>query len=79
MNKEKRVNHFYLSVPVFACPHLRPLRFRESGSTRLGTRLLQLRANREDVKTAQELLRHANSRITLDIYTQAISPSRLEA
>ncbi|MFC6644434.1 tyrosine-type recombinase/integrase [Granulicella cerasi] len=29
-----------------------------------------LKANGEDVKTIQELLRHANSRITLDVYTQ---------
>jgi len=28
-----------------------------------------LKANREDVKTVQELLRHANSWITLDVYT----------
>jgi site-specific recombinase XerD len=27
-----------------------------------------LKANGEDVKTVQELLRHANSRITLDVY-----------
>ena len=30
-----------------------------------------LKANGEDVKIVQELLRHANSRITLDVYTQA--------
>jgi hypothetical protein len=29
-----------------------------------------------DIKTAQELLRHANSRITLDIYQQAISEKK---
>jgi hypothetical protein len=29
-----------------------------------------------DVKVAQELLRHANSRITLDIYTQAVSSEK---
>jgi integrase len=29
-----------------------------------------------DVKTAQELLRHANSRITLDLYTQAVSSDK---
>jgi integrase len=32
-----------------------------------------LKANGEDVKTVQELLRHANSRITLDVYTQAVN------
>jgi len=31
-----------------------------------------LKVNGEDVKTVQELLRHANSRITLDVYTQAV-------
>jgi integrase len=29
-----------------------------------------------DIKVAQELLRHANSRITLDIYTQAVSSEK---
>jgi site-specific recombinase XerD len=32
-----------------------------------------LRALGIDVKTAQELLRHANSRVTMDVYTQAVS------
>jgi hypothetical protein len=32
-----------------------------------------------DLKTAQELLCHANSRITLDIYTRAISATKREA
>jgi integrase len=32
-----------------------------------------LKANGEDVNTLQELLRHANSRITLDVYTQAVN------
>ena len=32
-----------------------------------------LKANGEDVKTVQELLRHANSRITLDVYTQSVN------
>lgn len=38
-----------------------------------------LRAAGADLKTAQELLRHANSRITLDIYTRAISAAKREA
>jgi len=29
-----------------------------------------------DLKTAQELLRHANSRITLEVYTRAISSTK---
>jgi integrase len=38
-----------------------------------------LKANGEDVKVVQELLRHANSRITLDTYTQAVTPAKREA
>ena len=38
-----------------------------------------LKANGEDVKTVQELLRHANSRITLDVYTQAVTSNKLAA
>jgi hypothetical protein len=29
-----------------------------------------------DVKVAQELLRHANSRITMDLYTRAVSADK---
>jgi integrase len=39
----------------------------------------QLKANGEDVKVVQESLRHANSRITLDTYTQALTPAKREA
>jgi integrase len=42
----------------------------------LGTNLRSLGV---DIKVAQELLRHANSRITLDLYTQAISSQKREA
>jgi site-specific recombinase XerD len=35
-----------------------------------------LKANGEDVKTVQELLRHANSGITLDVYPQAVSSNK---
>jgi integrase len=42
----------------------------------LGT---NLRALGVDVKVAQELLRHANAKITLDLYTQAISSQKREA
>ncbi|MGA2833973.1 MAG: site-specific integrase [Terracidiphilus sp.] len=38
-----------------------------------------LRAAGVDLKTAQELLRHANSRIALDVYTRAISATKREA
>jgi integrase len=42
----------------------------------LGTMLRQVGV---DVKTAQELLRHANSRITLDFYQQAVTEEKREA
>jgi hypothetical protein len=32
-----------------------------------------------DIKVAQELLRHANSRITMDLYTRAISSDKRSA
>ena len=38
-----------------------------------------LKANGEDVKTVHEFLRHANGRITLDVYTQAVSSNKRAA
>jgi len=38
-----------------------------------------LRQNGVDVKVAQELLRHANSRITLEIYQQSVTEERRAA
>lgn len=38
-----------------------------------------LRAMGVDIKVAQELLRHANSRTTLDIYTRAVSAQKRDA
>lgn len=38
-----------------------------------------LRSLGVDVKVAQELLRHANSRITMDIYTRAVSSEKRDA
>jgi integrase len=39
----------------------------------------QLKENGEDVKVVQESLRHANSRVTLDTYTQASTPAKRQA
>lgn len=39
----------------------------------------QLRENGVEIKTAQELLRHANSRITLDIYQRSVTEERRAA
>jgi integrase len=38
-----------------------------------------LTANGEDVKTVQESLRHASSRITMDVYAQAVSSTKRHA
>jgi integrase len=38
-----------------------------------------LKANGEDIKTVQELLRHANSKITLEVYTQAMTSNKRAA
>jgi integrase len=38
-----------------------------------------LRQNRTDIKVAQELLRHASSRVTLDTYTQAVTLHKRKA
>jgi integrase len=44
--------------------------------TFLPTYTTLLTQNNEDVKVVQELLRHANSRITLDLYAQAGMPEK---
>ena len=65
--------------------HIRPAAKRAGISKRLGwhtfrhTYATLLKANGEDVKVVQECLRHANSRITLDTYTQAVAPAKRQA
>lgn len=46
--------------------------FRRTFATLLG-------GSNEDVKTVQELMRHANSRLTLDVYAQALTPAKRAA
>lgn len=38
-----------------------------------------LKNNGEDIKVVQELLRHANARITMDVYAQAMMPAKRAA
>ncbi len=38
-----------------------------------------LRANGEDIKVQQELLRHADIRTTMNVYTQAVSEQKRQA
>lgn len=38
-----------------------------------------MKANGEDIKTIQDLLRHANFKVTADTYTQAVTPTKRAA
>jgi site-specific recombinase XerD len=38
-----------------------------------------MKANGEDLKTIQELLRHATFKVTADTYTQAVTPVKRDA
>src|SRR6266699_7198152 len=51
--------------------------FRDRNSRRTFATLLK--GSGEDVKTTQELMRHANSRLTLDVYAQALTPAKRAA
>jgi len=65
--------------------HIRPAAKRVGIGKRIGWHTFRhsyatlLKANGEDVKTVQESLRHATSRITLDTYTQATTPAKRQA
>ena len=65
--------------------HIRPAAIKAGISKRIGWHTFRhsyatlLKANGEDVKIVQESLRHANSRITLDTYTQATTPAKRRA
>jgi integrase len=62
--------------------HIRPALVRLGVNKRIGWHSFRhglatmLRQKGVDIKTAQELLRHANSRITMDIYQQALSEEK---
>lgn len=62
--------------------HIRPALKRIGVTKRIGWHSFRhglatmLRQKGVDIKTAQELLRHANSRITLDIYQQSLTEER---
>jgi integrase len=65
--------------------HIRPVARANGISKQIGWHTFRhtfgtlLKANGEDVKTVQELLRHANSRITLEVYTQAVNSHKRAA
>jgi site-specific recombinase XerD len=62
--------------------HIRPALERMGVTKRIGWHSFQhglatmLRQKGVDIRTAQELLRHASSRITQDIYQQAVSEEK---
>ena len=59
--------------------HIQPVVKRLGTSKRISwhtfrrTFAMLLKANGEDIKTIQELLRHANFKVTMDVYTQAVT------
>jgi integrase len=65
--------------------YIRPAAKRVGITKRLGWHTFRhtfstlLKANGEDVKVVQELLRHASCRITMDTYTQALTPAKRSA
>ena len=65
--------------------HIRPAAARAGISKHISWHVFRhsfsnlLIANGEDVKTVQSLMRHANSRITLDIYSQGVDHKKREA
>jgi integrase len=65
--------------------HIRPVAKANSIGKNIGWHTFRysfgtlLKANGEDVKTVQELSRHANSSITLDVYTQAVNSNKRAA
>ena len=65
--------------------HIQPVAKRLGITKRIGwhtfrrTYTTLLHANGEDVKVVQELLRHGSSRITMDVYAQAVTPAKRKA
>ena len=65
--------------------HIRPTLKRLNIGKRIGWHSFRhglanlLRQNNVEIKTVQELLRHANRRITLDIYQQTVTTERRAA
>lgn len=65
--------------------HIRPAAVRAGIAKRVSWHVFRhtfatmLKANGEDIKTVQESLRHASSKVTLDVYTQAVTPAKRDA
>jgi integrase len=65
--------------------HVRPAAIRAKINKRIGWHTLRhsyatlLKSSGADVKVVQELLRHANASVTMDRYTQAVTPAKRAA
>jgi integrase len=65
--------------------YIRPTALKLGISKRIGWHTFRhsystlLKANGADIKVMQELLRHASTRVTLDTYTQAVTPAKRAA
>jgi integrase len=65
--------------------HIQPAARRVGITKRIGWHTFRhsyttlLHNNGEDVKVVQELLRHGSSRVTLDVYAQAVTPAKRKA
>ena len=73
-------NNDHFRAPWVMCDYIQPaarklgINKKMSWHTFRPTFSTLLKANGEDVKVVQELLRHSTARTTLDTYTQALSP-----
>ena len=59
-----------LGTPPLEQSEIKLAKFSLANAGCIGWALKHILQFGEDVKTVQELLRHANSKITLDVYTQ---------
>jgi integrase len=65
--------------------YIRPALVRMNVNKRIGWHSFRhgfsnlLRQNGVDIRTAQDLLRHANSRVTIDVYQRSLTPERRAA
>jgi len=80
---KRESNHIGLGRSTGA--HLKPALLRAGISAKVGWHTLRhsfgtlMKANGEDLKTIQELLRHATFKVTADTYTQAVTLVKREA
>ena len=75
--------------PLWLCKvmsyHIQPIAKKQGITKRIGWHTFRrtyssiLQDNREDVKVVQELLRHSSTKMTLDVYAQALTPSKRAA